>query len=302
MSGKSQITLDVEQAFGNLSPSLVVISDGSAFPPIDLVEMCIAKGWPFAVVVHNNFDYWPSDELAARYRKALSSARRYFFVSEANRALSEKQLGHAFENAETVRNPVLAETDSPIPWPSNAAAEELRMACVARLSGEKGHDILFQVLANPCWMERNWRLTLYGKGPIRGVLERLVKRLGLQDRVCFAGHVPIEKIWRENHLLVMPSRHEGGPMTTIEAMYYGRPVVATNVGSNPEVIKDGLTGFLAEAAVTECFGGALERMWAQRDRLEEMGKLAAANIRELMPSDPVGIFAETLKDMAGLQR
>jgi hypothetical protein len=73
--------------------------------------MCVAKGWPFVIVVHNNFDYWPSDELAARYRKALSSARRYFFVSEANRALSEKQLGHAFENAETVRNPVLVEKD-----------------------------------------------------------------------------------------------------------------------------------------------------------------------------------------------
>lgn len=300
LSGKSQITLDVERTFGNLSPSLVVISDGSALPPIDLIESCVARGWRFAIVVHNNFEQWPADELAARYRKAFSLAQRYYFVSEANRTLTEKQLGHSFSNAEIVRNPVIVEVASPIPWPTTAADEELRMACVARLSGEKGHDILFEVLSAQRWMERKWHLNLYGKGPIRDVLERLVKRHKLDDRVSFAGHAPVEGIWRENHLLVMPSRYEGGPMTTIEAMYCERPVVATSVGSNPEVIKDGVTGFLAGAAVADSLGGALERMWGQRDRLEEMGKLAGASIREFMPADPVGIFAKKLVDMAGL--
>jgi glycosyltransferase involved in cell wall biosynthesis len=301
MSGKAQITVDVEQSFGRFSPGLVVVSDGGAFPPVELAEMCVARGWRFATLVHNNFDYWPSDELAARYRKALPLAMRCFFVSEANRALTERQLGYAFENAEIIRNPVVVEIDSPIPWPPEAGDRELRMACVGRLSGEKGQDVLFEVLAKPRWMERNWRLTLYGDGSTRDVLERLVKRLKLQDRVRFAGHVTVEKIWSENHILVMPSRHEGGPMTTIEAMFCGRPVVATNVGSNPEVIKDGVTGFLAEAAVAECFGRALERMWVKRGRLEEMGKLAAASIREFMPDDPAGIFAEKLKSLVNLQ-
>jgi glycosyltransferase involved in cell wall biosynthesis len=272
-------------------------------PPLEIAETCIARGWPFAIVTHSSSpNWWPSGELAAQLRKTLPLARRCFFVSEANRVLAEKQIGYAFDNAEIVRNPVAVEIDSPIPWPLDAADQGLRMACVGRLSGEKGQDVLFEVLANPCWMERNWRLTLYGNGPTRDVLERLVKRFKLQDRVSFAGHVAVEKIWHENHILVMPSRHEGGPMTTIEAMFCGRPVVATNVGSNPEVIKDGLTGFLAEAAVAECFARALERMWVQRDRLQEMGKLAAASIREFMPHDPAGIFAGKIRDMASLQR
>jgi hypothetical protein len=59
---------------------------------------------------------------------------------------------------------------------------------------------------------------------------------------------------------------------------------------------------LAEAAAVECFGKAIERMWAQRDRLQDMGKLAAARIQEFLPQDPVEIFAEKLKDMASLQR
>src|SRR5262249_345934 len=115
-------------------------------------------------------------------------------------------------------------------------------------------------------------------------------------------YVAIEKIWRENHVLVMPSRFEGMPMTIVEAMVCGRPVVATNVGLSPEIIKDGVTGFLAEAAVTECYGRALERMWAQRHRLEEIGNLAAADIRDFIPDDPVVTFADKLKSLANLQR
>jgi glycosyltransferase involved in cell wall biosynthesis len=189
--------------------------------------------------------------------------------------------------------------ESPIPWPVEAPDHELRMACVGRLSAEKGQDILFEVLASSCWMERNWRLTLYGDGPARDVLERLVKSLKLQDRVYFAGHVPVEKIWNENHIMVAPSRHEGMPLTVVEAMFCGRPVVATNVGGNPEVIKDGVTGFLAAPAM-ECFSEAMERMWKQRGRLQEIGKLAAASIRELMPEDPVSIFAEKIFTLARL--
>ena len=95
----------------------------------------------------------------------------------------------------------------------------------------------------------------------------------------------------------MPSRFEGMPLTIVEAMFCGRPVVATNVGGIPELIKEGLTGFLA-APVLECFGDALERMWIRRNWLQEMGRLAAESIREFMPADPVGIFAEKLRSLA----
>jgi glycosyltransferase involved in cell wall biosynthesis len=303
MTGKAQVTVDIEQSLGNFTPSLVVISDGGAFPPIDLVEMCVARGWPFAIVGHGNFGYWPPDELAARYRRAFSLARQCFFVSEANRALAEKQLGHEYDNAEIVRNPLTIAIESPIPWPPVTSAQELNMACVGRLSpGTKGQDILLQVLAAPNWAGRSWRLTFCGNGSNRDLLVRLVKRLKLDDRVSFAGHVAVEKIWCDHHLLVMPSRHEGMPLAIVEAMFSGRPVVATNVGGIAELVKDGLTGFLAEAAVEECLSRALERVWVQRERLQEMGNLAATSIREFIPDDPIGIFAKKLRGLASLQK
>jgi glycosyltransferase involved in cell wall biosynthesis len=188
ISGGTQIALDIKRSFGHISPSLVLISDGFAFPPIELAELCVAKGWPFATVAHaNRASFWPGDE-AARLRKVLPLARRCYFVSKANRILAEKQLGYDFDNAEVVLNPFNIENVSAISWPARQRDQALRLACVARLDpSQKGQDILLDVLASPCWRERNWRLTLYGDGPNREVLGRLVERLKLQARVSFAG-------------------------------------------------------------------------------------------------------------------
>lgn len=301
VSGQTQIVCDIDRSFRKASPRLVLISSGSfANFQIELVEMCIAKRWPLAIVAHSNSPgWWPSDQLAARFRNALSLAQRIFFVSKANRALAEKQLGYEFENAAIVRNPLVIEFGSPLPWPPRAGEQELRMACVGNLfPTEKGQDIVFDVLATPKWRERNWRLTLYGNGPNRGILERLVATLKLENRVTFAGYVAVDKIWGENHILLMPSRYEGMPLTIVEAMFCGRPVVATNVGGNSELIENARTGFLAEAAVAKCFGDALERMWSERDKLDEIGKCAAASIREFLSGDPVGEFAKELRTLA----
>jgi glycosyltransferase involved in cell wall biosynthesis len=302
ISSALPIVSDVKRSFGHMSPSLVVVSNGFTFPPIELVELFVAKGWPFATVAQSNrAGYWPPDDVAARFRKMIPLARRCFFISKENRVLAERQFGYDFDNAELVRNPLLLKNPSAIPWPQQTGDQPLRLACVARLyPTQKGQDVLLDVLASPGWRERNWRLTFYGDGPNREVLGRLIERFRLQDRVSFAGYVSVEKIWRENHVLILPSRYEGMPMTIVEAMVCGRPVVATNVGLCPEVIKDGATGFLAEAAVAGCFGRALERMWSQRHRLEEIGKLAAADILEFVRDDPVEIFAEKLKGLANL--
>jgi glycosyltransferase involved in cell wall biosynthesis len=81
-------------------------------------------------------------------------------------------------------------------------------------------------------------------------------------------------------------------------MVCGRPIVATNVGRISGLVEDDRTGFLAEAAAVECFGKAIERMWARHDRLRDMGKLAAASIQAFLPHDPVEIFAQKLKEAA----
>jgi glycosyltransferase involved in cell wall biosynthesis len=296
---KTSVTVAVERLAAARRPELVVISDGAPFPPLDLLEMCAMRRLPFAVIVQcNQYFWWPDDALAVRYRAALAAALRCYFVSDANRGIAEKQIGCELHNAEVVRNPFNVDFGASPPWPPLGRDGKLRLACVGRLDPPgKGQDILFEVLAEPKWAARNWQLHLYGDGDSREGLERLAQRLGLADRIIFEGRVDgIEKIWELNHVLVMPSRIEGLPLTLVEAMLCGRPVVATSV-AGAELIEDGRTGFLAEAPTVGSVGEALERFWARREEAREIGAIAAKKIRDLVPADPPRVFADKLKEL-----
>ena len=127
-------------------------------------------------------------------------------------------------------------------------------------------------------------------------LERLITRLGLSERVTFAGFVnSIEDIWASNHVLVMPSRLEGLPLAMVEAMLCARPVLTTDVGGHSEIVVDGVTGFLAESPTVGSVARTLERLWADRENLENMGKAGAKRIRELCLPIPARVFSEKLK-------
>jgi len=132
---------------------------------------------------------------------------------------------------------------------------------------------------------------------MRNSLELLVRSLGLSDRVVFAGYASVAEIWASNHVLVMPSRVEGLPLVVIEAMLCGRPVVATDVAGNSEVIEDGVTGFLADAPTVGCMAEALERFWARRAHAQMIGEAGSQRIRQLLPPDPVRIFSEKIKEI-----
>jgi glycosyltransferase involved in cell wall biosynthesis len=293
------LVAELERHIDAIKPQFVVISEGGgAFSPIELLDLCIGRELSFAWIQHVNADcFWIPDDLAERYRKSLAAAQRCYFVSKANQQLTEKQIGCDLPNAEVVWNPVNVDFNAAPVWPPLGPEDEFRLASVARLDPRgKGQDILFEALAGPLWAARSWRLSLYGVGPMRDTLERLVRRLGLSDRVVFAGHVNnVEEIWASNHVLVMPSRFEGLPLAMIEAMLCGRPVIATDVAGHSEVIEDGVTGFLAEAPTVAGMANALERFWASRDDARKIGAAASKRIRKLVPSDPVRIFAEKIK-------
>jgi glycosyltransferase involved in cell wall biosynthesis len=302
--GKGPTAYAIERLLAARPPALVALSTGAVFPPIELLEACASKGVPFITIGQSNWEGdWFDEAIAKRYRATLASALRCFFVSQGNWRLAEKQIGTALDNAEVVRNPFNISFDASPEWPAFGDGDELRFACVAALHWpKKGQDILFEVLAAPSWKGRQWRLYLYGEGVTRQNLEWLARKLGLSDRIVFAGFRPVEEIWAQNHVLVMPSRFEGMPLAMVEAMLCARPVVATDVAGHAEIIEDGVTGFLADAPTVGAMAAALERFWERRDEAEEIGKAGALRIRQLVPPDPARVFAERLKQLAGLSR
>jgi glycosyltransferase involved in cell wall biosynthesis len=87
-----------------------------------------------------------------------------------------------------------------------------------------------------------------------------------------------QDIWAKNHLLVMPSYYEGMPIALVEAMLCGRTAVVTNVGGNAEIIIDNESGFIADGVHLASFSNALERAWARKDQLKDLGKKAFESI------------------------
>jgi len=296
------VVFAAERLLNARTPAIAVLSDGDTLPPIQLLELCAAKRIPFVTISQAGSEaFCYDDDLARRYRAALAAALRCFFVAQANRWMVEKQIGGELANAEVVRNPFTVSYDGSFPWPTSGTDAAVRFASVGRLyPPAKGQDILFEALAHSEWKCRDWRLSIYGEGPARPSLEWLARRLGLAERVRFPGFVKPEEIWAENHVLVMPSRSEGLPLAMVEAMLCSRPIVATDIAGHSEIVEDGVTGFLADAPTPRAMAAALERFWARRTEAEGIGKAAKRRIQQLVPPDPVRVFAEILKALAGL--
>ncbi|MDO4243412.1 MAG: glycosyltransferase [Actinomyces sp.] len=123
----------------------------------------------------------------------------------------------------------------------------LRLLCVARLAEAKNHVLLLEVVAGLLASGREVSLTLVGDGPLRAGLEERVRQLGIGSAVRFAGQQQdTPPFYRDADLFVLLSTYEGQPMSIIEAMASGLPVVATAVGGVPEMVDDGRTGVLVE--------------------------------------------------------
>jgi glycosyltransferase involved in cell wall biosynthesis len=274
---------------------LVVISQGSNSDGLRWMEASRAAGYKYAVIAHSATVYsWPDDDVAERLAESYESASAGYFVSKAILDLSRRQFASPLRNAKVIRNPFNVRFDARPAWPVDSA-DGLALACVGRLEViSKGHDLLLEVLSLPHWRERKVRVSLIGKGPNERMLRYMAKTLELTN-VEFAGHQNnIEEIWSKHHALVLPSRFEGMPLVVVEAMLCGRPCIATDVGGNRELIRDGINGFLAKAPTVELLDEAMNRAWDARHHLMEIGNVAATDVRRWVSKDPSEDFVREL--------
>lgn len=275
------------------NPELVIINQGGNTGGIDLMEFCIRHKLKFVTISQAaNEAKWPSDTLSARLSEAYPKALMNYFVSKSNKNLTETEIGQDIKNAKVIFNPFNVRYDNEIEYPE--VGDFFLIANVARHEFfAKGLDILFTVLNEKKWKERNLYVNMYGKGENTVSLKKLKDYFGL-DKVKIKGHIDPSNIWKENHALILTSRYEGLPLALVEAMLCGRTAVVTNVSGNPEVIKDNETGFIACAATAEMVDEAFERAWEKRNEWKEIGMKAKKYIRSVIPEDPVKYFCDEL--------
>jgi colanic acid/amylovoran biosynthesis glycosyltransferase len=165
------------------------------------------------------------------------------------------------------------------PVRSNGA---MRLVCVGRISEQKGHLLLLAALRKVLDRGLACELVVAGDGELRGEVEALAGRLGLQAHLRITGWIGSRQVREEllaARALVLPSFAEGLPVVIMEAMALRRPVVTTFVAGIPELVAHGENGWLTPAgdvdaladAMSACLSadpGALDRMGdAARDRV-----------------------------------
>ncbi|HEY2761799.1 MAG TPA: glycosyltransferase, partial [Pirellulales bacterium] len=137
---------------------------------------------------------------------------------------------------------------------NNQLRNELRIPRAAPLVGivallrpEKNHELFLRVAARVRRDVPESQFLIVGDGPHRGELEQLAIELGLTDCVHFLGRrSDISQLLRILDVFVLTSHNEANPVSILEALSSGVPVVSTAVGSIPETVIDAVTGYLVE--------------------------------------------------------
>lgn len=153
---------------------------------------------------------------------------------------------------------------------------------VGRLTGEKG--VLNFIDAIPMILSElpRLRFIVIGEGILQDDIQKSLNRNNLDEFVELVGWVSnddIPKWLNKFKLVVIPSYTETGPIIMVESMACGTPVLATPVGSIPDLIEDGRTGFLLENNAPECIARNVIRAISRPD-LAQISKNACACVRE----------------------
>ena len=142
-------------------------------------------------------------------------------------------------------------------------------------------DALHQLLNDRGELRTTLRLLIVGDGPERSALEDQIKRLSLEDQVWLTGdREDIPQLLRIMDIFVLPSLGEGISNTILEAMASGLPVIASDVGGNPELVQEGRTGMLFPTGNTDALAHALLALAADKTLRQEMGNAAVMHIKQ----------------------
>jgi len=254
---------------------------------------------PFVLFCQFNSDHLiMSSRERESVAEVIKNSHSVTFVCERNLQEARRQFAIEPPSSKVILNTVSVTPVNEISWPDKSIP--IAFASVARLEvAWKGQDLLLEVLSQPRWREREWSLNIYGRGPDHDHIRQLANFFNISERVTFHGFINnLSDIWVRNHLLVLPSRGEGTPLAALEAMSYGRPVLATDVGGISEIIQDGNTGFIARAATVSSFSEALERAWSERFRWADMGACAKKGITESEIRNPAKALLLVCKEVS----
>ncbi len=145
---------------------------------------------------------------------------------------------------------------------------------IAHLEEHKGIKYLLEAASLLLASRSNISFLLVGSGTLKRELKKLCVDLKIEKSIIFAGErSDVSEILFSIDIFVLPSLREGLGIAVLEAMACGKPVIATNVGGIPEVVKDGITGILVPPKDPEALYCAMNELLDDREKREKMGRI-----------------------------
>jgi len=216
-------------------------------------------------------------------RQSLKRASRVVFTSSQSRDLASAG-GYPVKASRVVHNGVDTRTFAPRARPDGGPPIVL---FVGRFDAQKGVDILFHAWRD---LDARAQLRLAATGWKELEYRELARDLALSS-VVFQGHVPraqLPELLQQASVLVLPSRYENFPLSLLEAMACGVPVVATRVGGIPELVEDGQTGLLVPPEDPEALGEAIRRILDDPGLASGLARAARAVVESRFTWESVG--------------
>lgn len=197
-------------------------------------------------------------------------------VSEGVRSEILTQFGIPCERVITIYNPVIPESElRPTREPRHPVDEPWRIVAIGRLTRQKGFDLLVRAMAS---VPPPWQLDIWGEGPERDLLERLIASLGLAPMIHLRGYTarPFD-VLRDSDLFVLPSRYEGLGNTLIEALACQCQIVASDCQHGPsEILQGGRLGRLVPVEDIAALAAAIRDFTTDESRFDPQALLARA--------------------------
>jgi glycosyltransferase involved in cell wall biosynthesis len=262
---------EIYSAVKDLRPDLIAVHSSKAGilgrlagRSLDIPALLTAHGWNFTPGIP------PIPAMMYRQieRAAGPLASRIITVSEFDRQLALEARLASDDRIVTVHNGI---PDIPPHRRAQPDRTPVRLMMVARFERQKDHPTLLRALAQ--LQNHSWELDLIGDGPLMGQMESLAASLGIHGRVRFLGQrMDVDQLLAGAQVSVLATNWEGFPLSILEAMRAGLPVLATSVAGIGEAVSDGETGYLVPRGDLELLRERVERLLTDPQLRLQLGR------------------------------
>jgi len=193
-------------------------------------------------------------------------------ISNNFNAMKEIEIGSKFwipKDLKVITNGI--ETD--IDYSKSPSNDKFNIIGIGSLSPIKNWELLIDICNDLLNSKKKFNIIIVGDGPTKSKLQSKIDNFDIGNYIQLVGKQDnVEKFIQEAHLLVHVSKYEGFPNVIMEAMVYGKPIIASDVGDISFMVKNGLNGYVIKELHSENFYKKILKIMNDKDLLMKMGK------------------------------